>query len=112
MDVARVLYLHLTGCPIPPYRPVEGRKWITEDFDLFSSARSMWDGDLSLKEWAASFKGIQESACFALDDPLPFFATALADCCELWKWLRGRGTARRLAAPVDRPELIATTRRH
>jgi predicted ATP-grasp superfamily ATP-dependent carboligase len=111
MDVARVLYLHLTGRPVPPYQPVEGRKWITEDFDLFSSARSLWDGDLSPKEWAASFKGILELACFALDDPLPVLPMALADGCEFWKWLRRRGAARGIAMPVDRPELIATTRR-
>jgi predicted ATP-grasp superfamily ATP-dependent carboligase len=112
MDVARVLYLHLTGCPIPPYQSIEGRKWITEDFDLFSSIRSARDGSLSLKEWSSSFNGVQELACFALDDPLPFFMMALADGCELSKWLRRRGTARNHPVLVDQPALIATTRRH
>jgi predicted ATP-grasp superfamily ATP-dependent carboligase len=111
MDVARVAYLHLTGCPIAPFRLVEGRKWITEDFDLLSSARMFWDGSLSLKEWAASFKGIQELACFALDDPLPLFMTAVADCCELWKWIRRHGAARSAAVQLERPALMATTRR-
>jgi predicted ATP-grasp superfamily ATP-dependent carboligase len=111
LDVARVCYWHLTGCPIPPFRPVEGRKWITEDFDFFSSTRSFWDGSLSLKEWAASFKGIQESACFALDDPLPLFMIAIADCCQLWKWIRRHEAARNHDVQVERPALMATTRR-
>lgn len=111
LDVARVLYLQLTGSPIPSHRAVEGRKWLTEDFDIFSSVRSACDGSLSLREWVASFKGVQELACFAPDDPLPLFMMALADGCEFWKWLRRCGTARGHAVQVDRPALMATTRR-
>jgi predicted ATP-grasp superfamily ATP-dependent carboligase len=111
MDVARVLYLHLTGSPIPPYRPVEGRKWITEDFDLISSVRSLWHGRISVREWFASYSGVQETACFAVDDPLPFFMMAIADCCEFGKWLRRRGGARNQPARVERPALMATPRR-
>jgi predicted ATP-grasp superfamily ATP-dependent carboligase len=110
LDVARVLYLHLTGCPIPPFQAVEGRKWITEDFDLFSSARLMWEGSLAFRDWAASFRGIQEGACFAMDDPLPLAMIAAADCCELARSM-SRRTPRRDAAAVERPALIATTRR-
>jgi hypothetical protein len=35
MDVARALYLDMTGQPVAPAQTVEGRKWIVEDFDLF-----------------------------------------------------------------------------
>jgi D-aspartate ligase len=90
VDVARALYLNLTGQPVPPAHIVDGRKWIVEDFDLFSSLRSLLTHSLSAKEWLRSFRGIQEAACFAWDDPLPYLAVAVADCCEMARWLRCR----------------------
>ena len=111
VDVARVLYSHLTGGPIPAIVPVSRRKWITEDFDLFSAVRSLLAGRLSPKEWASSMKGIQEPACFAPDDPLPLFSIAIADCCEFWKWIRRREGVRNHAVQVSQPALMATTRR-
>src|SRR4029077_19384292 len=41
MDVARALYLDMTGQPVAPARAADGRKWIVEDFDLFSALRSV-----------------------------------------------------------------------
>jgi hypothetical protein len=111
LDVARALYLHLTGCPIPTTMAVEGRKWITEDFDLVSSLRSLWDGATSLKDWARSLNGIHEAACFALDDPLPFCMIAISDCCELWKWMRRRGAGRQPSTQVERSAQMAISRR-
>ncbi len=89
-DVARVLYLDLTGQPVPPAVAVEGRKWLVEDFDLFSAIRSWREGSLSLKSWLGSFAGVKEAACFALDDPLPFLMMGVADCCELLQWGRSQ----------------------
>src|SRR5262249_34933085 len=72
LDVARALYFDLTGQPVPRTEPANGRKWLVEDFDLIS-ALSLWrQGCLSLKDWLRSFSGVEEAACFALDDPLPF----------------------------------------
>jgi D-aspartate ligase len=88
MDVARALYLDLTGQAVAASAAAEGRKWVVEDFDLFSALRSWKEGALSVKEWARSFHGVQEAACFAWDDPLPFLAMGFADCCELYRWIR------------------------
>jgi D-aspartate ligase len=88
MDVARALYLDMTGQAVTPSHAAEGRKWMVEDFDLLSAIRSWREGTLSLKEWANSFRGVEEAACFALDDPLPFFMMGLADCCEMCRWIR------------------------
>lgn len=88
MDVARALYLHLTGQPVPPAQAAEGRKWIVEDFDLFSALRGWRDHTLTLQDWAKSLRGIQESACFAFDDPLPFLVMPVADCGEWYRWMR------------------------
>jgi D-aspartate ligase len=88
MDVARALYLDLLGQPIPPAEAREGRKWIVEDLDVLSSLRYLLDGKLTFKQWVMSFVGIQETAFFALDDPLPFIAMCLN---------RGKGLLKQIA---------------
>jgi predicted ATP-grasp superfamily ATP-dependent carboligase len=111
MDVARALYLDMTGRPVPPAQAAEGRKWIVEDFDLFSALRSCRDGSLSLKEWARSLLGVQEAACFALDDPLPFLMMGVADCCELYRWIRVQAAARKKSGEAGRPVLLTSQTR-
>ena len=105
MDVARVLYLHLIGQNVTPSKAVEGRKWIVEDFDLASALRGWRDHKLTLKEWLKSLRGIQETACFSLDDPLPFLLLPAADCRELYRWLR-RQRATRLRELAKSDEII------
>jgi predicted ATP-grasp superfamily ATP-dependent carboligase len=95
MDVARALYRDMTGLPIAPAQPAEGRKWIVEDFDLCSAFQSWRANTLKLKDWVKSFRGVQEAACFAWDDPLPFLMMGVADCCELYQWIRARKHSRR-----------------
>jgi predicted ATP-grasp superfamily ATP-dependent carboligase len=90
MDVARALYLDLTGQAVPSAESPAGRKWLVEDFDFVSALRSWREGSLSLREWIRSFAGVQEAACFALDDPLPFLTMGFIDCWQLLHWRRGR----------------------
>lgn len=108
LDVARVLYLDMTAQPVPPAQPADGRKWIVEDFDLFSSLRSFANRSLNLKEWLQSFHGIEEAAVFAWDDPLPSVMMATADACEIFQWLRCRKHARNGAAgPQSAPSSVS-----
>jgi len=72
MDVARAMYLDLTGQPVPRSRLSEGRKWFVEDLDLASSVRYHRDGILGVRAWLRSFAGVREGAWFAADDPAPF----------------------------------------
>lgn len=72
MDVARALYLDMTGQDVTPGLPIEGRKWLVEDFDVVSSVRYRIEGKLTLREWVTSLHGVQELAYFATDDWLPF----------------------------------------
>jgi D-aspartate ligase len=88
MDVARVLYLDLTGQPVPASSARAGRKWAVEDFDLLSSLRLWREGALTWGEWRKSFDGVEERACFAMDDPLPFLWMGAADCRALFEWAR------------------------
>lgn len=97
-DVARALYWDLTGQPVAKGEALEGRKWIVEDFDLISSFRHWRDRGLNLRQWMKSLGGIQETACFALDDPLPLFPKCLSDFRELSRW-RDRKTGVRNSKP-------------
>lgn len=72
IDVARALYLDLTGQRVEMAGAREGRKWLVESYDPISSLRYVRDGRLTLTDWLRSFRGVDEGAWFALDDPLPF----------------------------------------
>lgn len=76
LDVVRALYLDLTDQPIPASRAPIGRKWLVEDYDLASAFVSHRRGELSLREWLGSMRGVRETAWFALDDPKPMAVTA------------------------------------
>ncbi len=98
LDVARALYLHMTGQAVPPSRVDEGRKWMVEDLDLLSAFRSMRDRRLRVGDWLKSLRGIHEAACFAWDDPLPFLMMGVTDCCEFYQWMRRKQSLRRSSA--------------
>ena len=72
-DVARALYLDLTGQAQPPVIRREGRRWMIEDFDIISSLHYYQEGSLGFLEWFRSFKGVEEAAWFSWQDPVPYF---------------------------------------
>jgi D-aspartate ligase len=72
MDVARALYLDMTERHITIGRPVEGRTFIAEPYDLIAGLLYFVAGQLSIPEWWRSFKGRKEFAWFSTDDVLPF----------------------------------------
>ncbi len=86
MDVVRALYLDLTGRPVVTGAPREGRKWVVENFDLVSSPTYCRDDKLSLWKWMRTYKGVQETAWFARDDPAPFFMMGWSSL--LWTFKR------------------------
>ena len=85
MDVARAMYLHLTGQPVDAGEPPVGRKWMVEDLDFASSLYYWREGTLTLGDWLASFKGVQESAFFANDDLRPAFRVCINDFRQLFR---------------------------
>jgi D-aspartate ligase len=82
MDVARALYLDMTGQPVAGGTAPEGRKWIVEDCDMVSSVRYYRDGKLTFREWRRSFQGVRECALWAPDDLMPLACTLLGDARE------------------------------
>lgn len=74
VNLPYIAYCDLTGrraTPAPQTFP-DGVKWIDEVGD-FKSALSYWrEGELSLGEWARSYRGRRRWALAARDDPKPF----------------------------------------
>jgi predicted ATP-grasp superfamily ATP-dependent carboligase len=77
VDVARALYLDLTGRPIPVSSASERRIFIAEFHDLAASFVYYWLGKLTFQEWRRSLQGCRELAWFSRDDPLPFVMMCL-----------------------------------
>jgi D-aspartate ligase len=72
MDVARALYLDLTQGSLRAGRPVEGRTFIAEPYDMITSFFYIRSGRQSVAEWWRSLRGCREFAWFSKDDVLPF----------------------------------------
>src|SRR5881275_2894625 len=94
MDVARAMYLDLTGQPVVPGTPRPGRKWFVEDQDLVSCLRYHRQGNLTFRQWIASFRGVEEAAFYASDDLYPCVTRAMALCGEALKQQIGRASCR------------------
>lgn len=73
LDVARALYLDMTGQPVPATRLVPGRKWLVEDLDFISCLHYYRDGVLGFGEWLKGYRGVRETAWYAADDRRPFW---------------------------------------
>ena len=105
MDVARWLYLDLTGQPLPARGEYQGRKWMVEDRDLESSLDYAREGTLNAAGWLRSLRGVREGAWWAGDDLRPFVRVAGA---ALGRGARALGRrmlpGRRAASPPARPE--------
>ncbi len=71
MDVARALYLDLTGQKVDHSPSRAGRRWVVENYDLFSSITYARDGKLKFGSWVRSLRDVQEGAWFATDDLAP-----------------------------------------
>jgi predicted ATP-grasp superfamily ATP-dependent carboligase len=69
----------MTGQAVVPAIAPEGRKWMVEDVDLFSSLRYWRDGKFTARQWLSSFHGVRETAFFAVDDPLPLAGACMID---------------------------------
>jgi len=102
MDVVRAMYLDITGQAVEPSPAMEGRRWLVEDCDLVSGLQSFGDGKLKLRDWMKSYRGVQETGIFAMDDPLPAWWTGVRNVRNLWnRTFHSRGyQASRLVIPT------------
>jgi D-aspartate ligase len=72
VDVVRAAYLDLTGQAVAEHEVVDGRRFLVENYDPIGALGYWRSGDLGLKPWLASLRGIDEAAWFARDDLRPF----------------------------------------
>jgi len=72
IDVARALYLDLTGRRVRRTRSMESRTFIVEFNDAIAGLNYFRRGGLSFRDWRRSLTGTRELAWFCPDDPLPF----------------------------------------
>ena len=76
VNLPHLAYCDLLGRPLPevPRSYQQGARWIDEMAD-FRSALSYWhEGELSLSDWARSYRGKKYWALMAWDDPGPGMA--------------------------------------
>ena len=62
----------MTGQPLPQVRPLEGRKFVVEDWEVESCLDYVRDEQMTALQCMRDIRGVDEYAWFALDDPLPF----------------------------------------
>jgi len=69
------LYCDAVGWPLPPPRPEHAPrvKWIHYRRDFQAALHHWRKGELTLEEWARSWRGPKQDALFSLSDPVPFF---------------------------------------
>ena len=72
VDVAIAQYLDVTGQEVPHGEQVPGRRLLVENYDPLAAAAYWRSGELAVREWITSLRGIDETAWFARDDLLPF----------------------------------------
>jgi D-aspartate ligase len=77
IDVARALYLDMTGKNVPCSGSIEGRTFIAEFHDLAARLPYMGQGGLTFREWGPSFSGMREWAWFSRDDSFPFMMACI-----------------------------------
>jgi D-aspartate ligase len=70
-DVATACYLDLTGQSVPDSDQVT-RRFVVENYDPIAALGYWRGGELGLRSWASSLRGIDETAWFARDDLRPF----------------------------------------
>ena len=72
LDVARALYLDLTGRCVRESQPIENRTFVAEFHDLAASLSYFRQDRLTFRQWRLSLKGTREFAWLCRDDPFPF----------------------------------------
>ncbi|MGI9424197.1 MAG: hypothetical protein ACR2PA_13480 [Hyphomicrobiaceae bacterium] len=72
VDVVKCLYLHATGQEEPSeVVPLEGRRWMIEDYDIVSSIAYVKEGSLTVSQWISSLRTVNECAWSDRSDMKP-----------------------------------------
>jgi predicted ATP-grasp superfamily ATP-dependent carboligase len=106
LDVARAMYLDLTGRTVPRPRPNEGRKWFVEAGEVIALRRYRRERGLTVTGWLRSLRGVREMATFSASDPLPFLVAMRVLASDTlggrWQQLLARARRRLPYSPRSR----------
>jgi len=89
LDVARALYLDLTGQTIPGVQVSEGRKWMVETNDIVSSWTHFRERQLTPSEWLRSLRDVQEGVWLDSDDLAPLVTLPFLWCRDCFRGRAG-----------------------
>ena len=106
-DVARALYLDMTGQPVPVANIIEGRKWMDER-DVLSCLQYWRDHRLTVRQYVASLRGVRETIYFARDDLAPFWrawSSALGRALDAVRRSSRSAGARTAPTRVEEPKV-------
>lgn len=98
VELLYTMYCDTVGRPLPPNREQTygGVKWVYLRSDVQAALRQWLQGDLTLGQWWASWKGRKGYAVLSWRDPRPFWFDLLAAIRDL-AGARGRSFVRRLS---------------
>jgi predicted ATP-grasp superfamily ATP-dependent carboligase len=105
LDVIRAAYLDLTGQAVATSEMVDGRRFLVENYDPIGALGYWRSGELGLKSWLTSLRGVDEAAWFARDDLRPFGLMCLRMSWRMVSRPLHRGGAR--AGPDQPPRYRA-----
>src|SRR5688572_1429808 len=101
VELLFTMYCDAVGLPLPAAREqrYHGARWIYWRNDARSAFYYWRRGELTLREWAASWRGRKAEAVFSWSDPLPF----ITDFINIAAKAPGHRPTPRAADPVARP---------
>jgi len=108
VDVVRALHLDLTRRTVRRLPVVEGRTFIVELYDLFTSLSYMRRGGLTVRGWWRSLKGKREIAWFSRNDPVPFLTMCVRLLIRAVGCSVQRSWAQICASHRRRPKVVAS----
>lgn len=102
LDVARALYLDMTGQAVPETAPRVGRKWLVEDQDLSTFRRLAREGELGFRAYLGSLRGVEETAWLSRDDPWPVLDVLVTTAAGILRGALGNGASWPLGRTTNR----------
>jgi predicted ATP-grasp superfamily ATP-dependent carboligase len=97
LDVVRAAYLDLTGQPVAAGEMTRDRRFLVENYDPLGAVGYWRRGELGLRSWVTSLRGVDEAAWLARDDLRPFGLM-----CARMAW---RGLSRRRQSNARGPSV-------
>jgi predicted ATP-grasp superfamily ATP-dependent carboligase len=71
VDFPRMLFDDQLGYDVPPARARAGVRWIRLETDLPNACRDVWRGQLKVRDYLRTLRGVDTEAVFSLRDPWP-----------------------------------------